>query len=182
MPGYVAFLRAINLGRTRRFPMAELRDCLGRAGFADVETHLQTGNVRLTAPHPSTEELAAELERVFAEQTGFEVPTVVLTPSELVEVHAAAVALGPPAAEAARRYVTFLKEPLPAAAAEGLDGWSAPGEGARVVGRAVHWWLDHSNREARLSNTRIERAGAVGTTRDLKVVTTLAQRWAPTER
>ena len=179
MPAYVAFLRAINLGRTRKFPMAELRDCLGRAGFGDVETYIQTGNVRLTAPHATPEEVAADCERVFAEQTGFEVPTVVLTPTELGEVHAAAVALGPPAAEAGRRYVTFLKEPLPPVAAEGLDGWTAPGEGARVIGRAVHWWIDHPTRDARLSNARIERTGAVGTTRDLKVVTTLAERWAP---
>ena len=33
MGEYVAFLRAINLGKNRKFPMAELRSCLEAAGF-----------------------------------------------------------------------------------------------------------------------------------------------------
>lgn len=175
---WVAFLRAINLGRNRKFPMAELRACLAAAGYADVETYIHTGNVRVVSPQGSPAEVSAALERVFAEHTGFEVPTVVLSPAELVEtlVTAQAQHLG---VSAQRRYVTFLKEPLPAKAAAELDGWSAPGEGVRVVGRTVHWWIDHPTQDAKLSNARIERTGAVGTTRDLKVVTTLAQRWGP---
>jgi hypothetical protein len=40
----------------------------------------------------------------------------------------------------------------------------------------VVWWLDHPTQAARFSNARVERH-VVATTRDLKVVTTLAQRW-----
>jgi uncharacterized protein (DUF1697 family) len=157
--------------------MAEVKGCLREAGFDDVETYLHTGNVRVGWPLESSEEVAGLLEGVFAKRTGFEVPTIVLTPTELSEVYAAATGLDPPAATATRRYVTFLKEPLAGAAAAALDEWSVPGEGARVQGRAVHWWIDHPTRNATLSNVRIERAGAVGTTRDLKVVAALAQRW-----
>ena len=44
MPTFIAFLRAVNVGK-RKYPMAELRDALTAAGFEEVETHIQTGNV-----------------------------------------------------------------------------------------------------------------------------------------
>ena len=44
MPTFIAFLRAVNVGK-RKYPMAELRDALTDAGFEEVETHIQTGNV-----------------------------------------------------------------------------------------------------------------------------------------
>ncbi|HEY9564422.1 MAG TPA: DUF1697 domain-containing protein, partial [Nocardioides sp.] len=48
MPSYVAFLRAINLGAKRKFPKDDPRSAVESAGFTDVETHINTGNVRLS--------------------------------------------------------------------------------------------------------------------------------------
>jgi uncharacterized protein (DUF1697 family) len=176
MPTYVAFLRAINLGQTRRFPMVELKKCLAEAGYDGVETHLATGNVRLATSMRSLAKVEAALEEAFRARIGFEVPTVVTTPAELGRLYADAVALG---VTAQRKYVTFTKAPLPAKAADEIDGWVAPGEGARTLGRAVYWWIDHPSQAAKLSNARIEKLVGVATTRDLKVVATLADRWCP---
>lgn len=174
MPTYIAFLRAINLGKVRKFPMAQLRECLEEAGYDDVATHIQTGNVLLRSPMRSREKVEGALEAVFAKTTGFEVPTVVTTPVELRATYTAAQALG---VDAARRYVTFLKhEPAPEAAAL-IDAWDAPGEGARVVGRAVHWWIDHPNASARISNAVLDKQAGPATTRDLKVVGALVEKW-----
>ncbi len=174
MPTYIAFLRAINLGRNRRFPMAELKRCLVDAGYDEVETHLATGNVRLTTATRSVPKVEAALEAVFRAQTGFEVPTVVVTPAELGRLYADAVALD---GAAPRRYITFTTVPVPREAVEEIDRWDATGEGAKVLGRAVYWWLDHASQAAKLSNARLERSIGVATTRDLKVVATLADRW-----
>ena len=51
------------------------------------------------------------------------------------------------------------------------------GERLAVRGRAVHWWLGKPTRAAKIGNVRIEKALGPGTTRDLKVVATLAGRW-----
>ena len=174
MPTYVAFLRAINLGRTRKFPMAELRACLQETGFADVATHIQTGNVLLHSRLRSRQKVESELERVFAEATGFEVPTMVTTPAELAATYAAAQEVG---ARAERRYLSFLKQEPPEEVARAIDAWDAPGEGARVLGRAVHWWIDHPNQAARISNALLERHTGPATTRDLKVVAALVEKW-----
>ncbi|HEY2005444.1 MAG TPA: DUF1697 domain-containing protein, partial [Solirubrobacteraceae bacterium] len=43
----VVLLRGINLGPNRRVPMAELRALLGEAGYENVRTYVQSGNVVL---------------------------------------------------------------------------------------------------------------------------------------
>jgi hypothetical protein len=45
------------------------------------------------------------------------------------------------------------------------------------VGRAVHWWLDHTTAAAKLSNARLERLTGPATTRDVKVVAKLVEKW-----
>ena len=87
MADYVAFLRAINLGKNRKFPMAELRTCLEAAGFDEVETYIQTGNVRLRSSLRSPVRLAERLEEIFEADRGFAVPTVVMTANELRTVY-----------------------------------------------------------------------------------------------
>jgi uncharacterized protein (DUF1697 family) len=176
----VAFLRAINLGKNRKFPMAELRSCLAGAGFDEVETYIQTGNVRLRSTMRSTARLAERLEELFEADRGFAVPTVVMTTAELRTVYDDAMGLEPPSAAHAdglRRYVTLLKEPPADATAAEVEGLSTDDEVAWVRGRAVHLWLHSGYQNARLNNARIEKLLGVATTRDLKVITTLAERW-----
>lgn len=177
MATYVAFLRAINLGSHRKFPMAELKACLKVAGLADVETYINTGNVRFSSRMRSTGRVTAFLEETFLADRGFEVPTVVFTPGELHTVYVDAMALEQPIAGECRRYVTLLRDKPDPAAAAAVDALSFEGEAARVVGRAVHVWLTRGVQGAQLDNARLERALGVATTRDLKVITTLAERW-----
>jgi uncharacterized protein (DUF1697 family) len=174
MPTHVAFLRAINLGRNRKLPMTQVKECLAEAGFTGVETYLGTGNVRVETPKRSRRVVEQAVEQALSASAGFDVPTIVFSPKELASVHEAAVRLG---VSAQRRYVTFLRDEPPAALATELDGWSAPGEGATVLGRAVYWWIDHPNAAAKMSNARVERQLGTATTRDIKVVTTLVERW-----
>lgn len=180
MPEYVAFLRAINLGKNRKFPMAELRALLEREGFEAVETYIQTGNVRLRSTLRSPQRLAERLEELFEADRGFAVPTVVLTPAELRQVYVDAQELVPPphlATAEVRRYVTLLKDDPPADAVAEIEALELDGEAARVRGRAVHVWLRDGYQNAKLSNAWIERSLGMATTRDLKVVTALAERW-----
>ena len=175
MPSYVAFLRAINLGATRRFPQDDIRRCVAAAGCSEVATHINTGNVLLTTPLRSRRRVEERLEEAFAADRGFEVPTIAFRLEELAAVAAEAVRLG---SEAERGYVTLLKEEAEPAAAAQVEALSADGERAVVSGRAVHLLLSgRGYQAARLSNARIERLLGVATTRDAKVVRALAEKW-----
>jgi uncharacterized protein (DUF1697 family) len=184
MPTYIALLRAVNVGG-RFYKMADLRRHLADSGLHDVETYIQTGNVRFRTPMRSVAKVESHCESVLGEHCRFDVPTIVFSPGELQEVYDDALALTPsfPRAEGQRRYVTFFKAghaPTGDVAAQ-MEAWDAEGESAFVRGRAVHVWLDHMMHEATFFGA-FKKALAPGTNRDLKVVATLAERWGQPRR
>jgi uncharacterized protein (DUF1697 family) len=161
--------------------MADLRRHLADSGLEDVETHIQTGNVRFRTGMRSAAKVERHVEAVLGEHCGFEVPAIILTPQELRQVHADALAIPPPpfgTGEKQRRYVTFYKPgDVPTGdVARRIEGWDEPGESAVVIGRAAHIWLDRPTQEARFFAV-FKKALAPGTNRDLKVVTVMADKW-----
>ena len=180
MPTYIALLRALNVGG-RYYKMADLRAGLEKAGLEDVETYIQTGNVRFTTSMRSRPKIEGYVEEVLASGCGFEVPAILFTPAELSRIRQDAEAIAPPdfgESDGQRRFVTFLKEgDVPdAEVAAKVAAWSHEGESAVVIGRAVHIWLNHPTMEARFFGA-FKKVLAPGTNRDLKVVRTLAERW-----
>jgi uncharacterized protein (DUF1697 family) len=180
VPTYIALLRALNVGG-RYYKMADLRDHLTEAGLVDVETYIQTGNVRFRTTARSAGKVERAVEEVLARHCGFDVPAIVFTPAELRRVYDDALSLEPPSfavAEGQRRFVIFFKEgdvPAPEAA-EAINAWDEPGEYATAIGRAVHVWLAHNLSDAKFFGA-LKKTIAPGTNRDLKVVRTLAERW-----
>ena len=85
MPRYVALLRAVNVGG-RLLPMAALRSGLSEAGFAEVATYIQSGNVIFTAPRRSPSALADEVDAIARHISGLDVDTVVMTEADLRRV------------------------------------------------------------------------------------------------
>ncbi|MGL5850042.1 MAG: DUF1697 domain-containing protein [Phycicoccus sp.] len=177
VPVYVAFLRAVNVGG-RYVRMADLRAALVGAGFGEVETYIQSGNVRVVSRRRSAAAVATELRTVLGEWAGFDIPAVVRTPSELAAVAATVAAVPALLRPAGRRYVVFAGGVLPPGAVDALESWSVPGERAMSLGREVLCEFGGGMQGLRLSNTRLERMAGVPTTwRDVKVVRTLAERW-----
>lgn len=70
MQTYVALLRAINVGGHGKVAMSELRDAIASAGFEDVRTILQTGNVVFRSKASSTGAMEKRLASVAAEKCG----------------------------------------------------------------------------------------------------------------
>lgn len=174
MPTYIAFLRAINIGK-RQFLKAAIVKACHDAGCTDVETYINTGNVRVTTPLRSRSKVEAALEKAFRAEAGFEVPTIVLTPEELSAVAAYAEEVG--AGHSGRHYVSLLKDAPSDATVAMLDGMGADGERAVVDGRGVHLLLGDSYHEATLDNALVEKHLGVATNRNLKVIRTLAEKW-----
>ena len=178
MPTYVAFLRAINLGAKRKVPMAELRACLEDAGYDGVETHIQTGNVRLGTPARSLAKVAEQLEHLLGRRFGFEIPAIVFTPPQLRQVYDDAMSFAPPGVKGEMRYVSLFK---PGEAPTGEDAaaiaaWDAPGEAGVVKGRAVHIWIDGTSQGSRIL-TAFQKPLWPGTNRNLKVLAAVTEKW-----
>src|SRR5690348_15208602 len=117
MAGYVALLRGINVGGKNPVPMAELRACIESAGFTDVATYIQSGNVVFGAPAGgSAAALTGTLEPLLSQRFGFALTVVVRSRAQMRAVVAAAPdGFG---GDLHRCDVIFLKRPLrPAEAA-----------------------------------------------------------------
>jgi uncharacterized protein (DUF1697 family) len=170
---YIGFLRAINLGATRKFPKASIVKAVEAAGFTDVATYINTGNVRFDTAMRSRARIESALEDAFRAEAGFEVPTIVFTQKELREIAEHAAALG----HGGRHYVSLLKEEPSAAAVKRLEETSTADEVAKVGGRAVHLLLGENYHEARLTNAVVEKHLGVATNRNLTVVSALAEKW-----
>jgi uncharacterized protein (DUF1697 family) len=178
MPQHIAFLRAVNVGK-RQVKMAALRDWLTEDGFTDVETYIQTGNVRVGSTMRSSAKVEHRLEQLLLEKTGLDVPCIMFSPAQLSQVYDDAMALEPPSyAEHgdSRRYVVFFKDAPTAAQVTECAAYEAELEKAWIIGRAAHIWISGSMMDAKVFGV-LAKIFEPGTNRNLTVVTKLAEKW-----
>jgi uncharacterized protein (DUF1697 family) len=83
---YVALLRGINVGGNNKIPMKELKDCFVTAGFGDVTTYIQSGNVIFSSENPSAADLGAIIESSIKKTFGMNVAVVVIGHEQLARV------------------------------------------------------------------------------------------------
>ena len=118
--------------------MPKLREALADAGFEDVQTYLQSGNVVLSAG-ASPDEVARDCERLIAKRFGLDIAVVARTRDELAEV----VKRNPlkrVAKEPKRYQVSFLDSELDPEVVEKLEAARADPERVEVIGREIYAW------------------------------------------
>lgn len=81
MTVYVALIRGINVGATRKLPMADLRAYCATGGFGEVKTYIQSGNVILSS-NDGADEVADRLKAMIAERFKLDVPVIVRTAAQ----------------------------------------------------------------------------------------------------
>jgi uncharacterized protein (DUF1697 family) len=156
VPVFVALLRGVNVGRHRRIRMEELRATLAGAGFRDVCTVGQSGNVIVAAAH-APERLAREL----ADALGVDV--VVRTRDELARL-LRADPLRALADNGSRALVTLFGAPLPAAAVRAMRAAAGGHERIAVRGRDVYSWHPNGIHASPLASAVAAAAAAHGGT------------------
>lgn len=145
MPTHVALLRGINVGGTGKVPMAELRTQLTGAGFGDVATYIQSGNVVLSSDDPDPAGVAATIEAVLRDHFAVPRPVIVFGRDE----YRAAIADNPfpQVTEPKQLHAVFRAAPPTAAESATLEAAvaAARAKGGRdeaaVVGRVVYLHL-----------------------------------------
>lgn len=108
MPRYVAFLRGVSPMNAK---MPELKRCFEEAGFGNVKTVLSSGNVVFDARAASELALARKIETAMTKALDRSFYTIVRSVSRLEELIAADPYAAFRVPAAAKRVVTFLREP-----------------------------------------------------------------------
>lgn len=169
----VAFLRAINVGG-RFVKMEKLRALAEAAGFENVSTYIQSGNLLFDCPARGAARREAELEELWRKNLPWEFPTLVRTGKELAALVEEGAGLAHGLAGEARHYVSFLRQAPDASAARELERWSHPKERLVLRGRELHFWCTIPSHEAKFTNARLEKlVKSHATTRDWKTVIAL---------
>lgn len=138
MPRYVAFLRAVNVGK-RRVEMARLKEALEALGHRDVSTYINSGNA-IFSTSKARSGLTAPIERKLEEVFGFEVPTLLRTDGEVK-----ALAERKPFGEVGPErdhMVVFLRQALTKDAQSAVEALSGERDTLVVEGTEVHWLID----------------------------------------
>ena len=169
---YVALLRGLNVGGRNPVSMGDLASVFTDAGYEDVRTHQQSGNVLFTSDRAPGARLEGDIERMLERRFGIPILAIVLTRAELANVVDDAPASHGQADE--RSEVIFLKRPLTAKQAlaavpplrEGVDTISA---GSRV--------LYFSRVKARATKTRVQTLMALPVFQQMTMRT-----WSTVER
>jgi len=138
VPRLVVLLRGINIGPRNRISMPELRAALEEAGFKDVQTYLQSGNVVLES-RAKPETVARNLSGVIKERFGLEISVVVRTRAELATI-VKRNPLGSVAKDPKRYQVTFLSKKVSAKVVRELEEAAARDERVVSAGREVYAW------------------------------------------
>ena len=166
-------LRGINLGPNRRVPMADLRALLTDAGYGEVQTYVQSGNVVVESTLKPAE-LERETARLISERFGFDVPVVVRTRRQLAAV-VKLNPLGDVATQPKLYQVTFLAEKPAASVIEALEDVAAGDERVVRHGREIYTWHPDGVARSKLANGLGAKKLGVATARNWATVNKLLE-------
>jgi uncharacterized protein (DUF1697 family) len=173
MARQIALLRGINLASRNRVSMPDLRTALGEAGYEDVATLVQSGNIVLTsAKKPKT--LERELSELVLEEFGVGCATVVRTRDELAEViERNPIPEGPSTPKLFQ--VTFFSSEPDGARVAALLEQDFGEERLEVVGREAYAWHPGGIHKSKLARELGKGLRGDGTARNWNTVTKLLE-------
>jgi uncharacterized protein (DUF1697 family) len=165
-------LRGINVGSRNRISMSALQEVLTDAGFDDVRTYLQSGNVMLSSG-TSADDVAHTCKRLIEEHFQLDVPVIVRTRAQLAKVveqnPLRAVATDP------KRYqVSFLGAKPSRDVIRRIEEAASPTERVVAIGREIYAWHPETIARSRLWALLAGRQlGVTATARNWTTVTKL---------
>ncbi|HET8949836.1 MAG TPA: DUF1697 domain-containing protein [Solirubrobacteraceae bacterium] len=173
MARQIALLRGINLASRNRVSMPDLRKALEAAGYEDVATLVQSGNIVLTsAKKPKT--LETEISALVKDEFGVVAATVVRTRDELAGViERNPIPAGPSIAKLFQ--VTFFSDEPDAARVAELEGQDFGNEELVVIGREAYAWHPDGIQKSKLARELGKGLRGDGTARNWNTVTKLLE-------
>jgi len=171
MPRQIALLRGVNLGPHKQVKMAALREVLTAAGYEDVRTLVNSGNVVLTSrKKPATVE--KEVHQLILDELGVDTEVMVRTRDELADVIERC-----PYPEADERpkhvHVAFLKGDVDEERVAKLQAMDFGDEAFEISGRELFAWHPRGLADSDLAKQLQKGAGADATSRNWNTVTKL---------
>ena len=169
MPRYVALFRGINVGKAKRIAMADLRPLLGKLGYTDVQTLLNSGNAVFTADSAPTTRIAKAIRAAVHETLGVDAHVIVKSATEVAAI-VKGNALRKIATDESRLLVAMTDDAKALAAVKALGKVQWGAERIHVGKDAAYLWCANGILESKAAVALLGGLKAVGTTRNWATV------------
>lgn len=163
------------MGGKNKLPMRDLTAMLVKAGCADVQTYIQSGNAVFSASPELAKGIPELISEAIARKFGFRVPLVLRTAKDLQSV-----VEGNPFLKSVKDtqalHVGFLADRPDARRVAALDPRRSPGDSFQVLGREIYLYLPNGGARTKLTNAFFDSGLAtISTYRNWRTVLTLAE-------
>jgi uncharacterized protein (DUF1697 family) len=167
---YAALLRAINVGGTGIIRMADLKALCEKAGFRDVVTLLQSGNVVFTAKG-SDKAVAKKLADAVEKNHGFRPLVAVRTADEIEAAMKANPFRAEETSDPSHLHIVFTADTPEEEAAARITAMKVNRERLHLEGRELYVHYADGAGTSKVTNVVLERAlGVQGTARNWNTV------------
>jgi uncharacterized protein (DUF1697 family) len=165
MPRYVALFRGINVGKAKRIAMADLRALLGKLGFTEVATLLNSGNAVFTGVTEPNNDLAGRIRLAVLKKTGVDALVIVKTAKEVAGI-IAGNELGEVADDPSRLLIAVTHDSKALAALKPLESGKWGEERIHIGKYAAYVWCAKGILESQVLGTLLRGLQGTGTTRN----------------
>ena len=165
---YIIFLRAVNVSGKNLIKMAELKEKLLKAGFRDVQTYIQSGNIVLQSDE-SSEKVSTQIKSLIHAEFGLDISVFVLSEADLrssLENCPFSVDLAPN-----HVFITYLDKEPEHIALELFKNIDLSPEEYRHRGKIFYFYLPSGMANSKLNNNFIEKKlKVIATGRNLNTI------------
>lgn len=145
MTEYAVFLRGINISGKNKIAMPHLLSALEDAGFSDVKTYLNSGNITLSSEKADTAQIRRDIEKMLPEKFGFSVPVYVIKIAVLLQILENAPSWwGLPDTETYDNLIFILTDDTPSDICSALGEPTEELERINVYGSVIFWTFDRA--------------------------------------
>jgi len=169
MPGFVALLKGVNVGRSNRVPMAELGALLEALGCTKVRTLLNSGNAIFLSRTGGPRVHAERIHRELALRLGVDVPVIVKSAKQIADIVAGNI-LAAQTTDASRLLVAFTSD---AKSLENLDALASlvkSPERLHLGEHAAYLWCHDGILQSKAGSALLGKFGQAATTRNWATV------------
>ena len=169
MKTWIILLRGINVGGNNIIKMGDLRALLTKAGYSNVRTYIQSGNIAFEHGDIEPEEICEHVTQCIYDSHGFAPRTMAMSYDSVVNI----IASNPyKDAEATPKalHVFFLKSPAIDAEIEALEALKTENERFAITDEAVYLHLPDGVWKSKLSSKLEKHLGVPATARNWRSV------------
>ena len=165
MPRYVALFRGINVGKAKRIAMADLRTLLGKLGYTEVATLLNSGNAVFTGASEPAARHAGRIQQAVLKKLGVDALVIVKSGKDMAGI-IAGNELESVADDPSRLLVALTNESKALGSVKALARAEWGAEKIHVGKHAAYLWCANGILESKAAVALLKGLNGTGTTRN----------------